>query len=123
MDSGEDEVEPSEPKPQWPEPKYAEARLEFYAKLAWLPDYTEVYLLEAELNGAYADVEEHSSEYRRQQVAAGEDAARQKSMLSSRTRAASPSQRSSTWSSSAGEGRRAVSRFTHARRGWAGART
>ena len=59
VDSGEDEVEPSEPKPQWPEPKYAEARLEFYAKLAWLPDYTEVYLLEAELNGAYADVEEH----------------------------------------------------------------
>ena len=81
MDSGENEVEPSEPKPQWPEPKYAEARLEFYAKLAWLPDYTDVYLMEAEINGAHADVEEHCSEYRRLQVAAGDDDARRKSML------------------------------------------
>ena len=81
MDSGEHEEEPVVRKEQWVEPKWAEARLDFFARLAWLPDYTEVYLLEAEMNGAAAAAEQHRSEHRRRQVAAGKDDAHQKSVL------------------------------------------
>ena len=54
VDSGEDAEEPEVRKEQWVEPKWAEARIDFFARLAWLTDYTEAYLLEAQLNGAAA---------------------------------------------------------------------
>ena len=40
-----------------PAQKYADARLEFYARLAWLTEYTEIYELEAEVNGGAQAVE------------------------------------------------------------------
>ena len=48
----------------------AEQRLEFYAMLAWLPDYSAVYDMEAEINGATAMVDSYTSGYRRRQMAA-----------------------------------------------------
>ena len=40
VDSGEDAEEPEVRKEQWVEPKWAEARIDFFARLAWLTDYT-----------------------------------------------------------------------------------
>ena len=43
----------------------SEARLELYARLAWMPEYSAVYELEAEINGAAAAVEHYLSDHRR----------------------------------------------------------
>ena len=62
----------------------AEQRLEFYAMLAWLPDYSAVYDMEAEINGATAMVDSYTSGYRRRQMAAAagsDNEARRKSVL------------------------------------------
>ena len=67
----------TKPKPS----KYSEARLELYGRLAWFNDYEPIYLLEAQMNGAAAAVEHYQSDYRRQQLSAGNEDARRKSML------------------------------------------
>ena len=70
-----------EPEPKHRVREYSEARLELYARLAWLSSYRTVYELEAQMNGAAADVEHYQSDYRRQQMDAGNDDARKRSML------------------------------------------
>ena len=70
-----------EPEPEKRVRDYAEARLELYARLAWLHEYSVVYELEAQNNGAAAAVEHHQSNYRRLQMGAGNDDARKQSML------------------------------------------
>ena len=59
----------------------SEARLELYARLAWMPEYSAVYELEAEINGAAAAVEHYLSDHRRQQMSAGNENVRMQSML------------------------------------------
>ena len=57
----------------------AESRLEFYARLAWLPEYSSVYEFEAKINGATGKVDEFASSYRQRQLVAGSDGTREKS--------------------------------------------
>jgi len=65
-----EEVVPPEkpPEPEKPKVNNAAARLEFYARIAWLPEYSVIYAMEAELNGASVAVEQHASGYRRRQL-------------------------------------------------------
>jgi len=57
----------------------ADSRLEFYARLAWLPEYSSVYETEAKINGATGKVDEFASSYRQRQLVAGSDGTREKS--------------------------------------------
>ena len=52
-------MEQPEPDPKRDRSRYADARLELHARLAWLEEYSTVYELEAEVNGAAATVEHH----------------------------------------------------------------
>ena len=55
--------------------KYAEARLDIYARLAWGSDYTRLLLMEAASNGSMEDVENTMSRYRRGIMSQGGDRA------------------------------------------------
>ena len=58
-----------------PRVNVADERLDLFARLAWLPNYKTVLVLEADLNGAAEEVNSLSSRHRQRQLAGGHDEA------------------------------------------------
>ena len=56
-----------------PRGNVADERLDLFARMAWLPNYKTVLVLEADLNGAAEEVNSLSSRHRQRQLAGGHD--------------------------------------------------